>query len=110
MPYYFHFLNTLKIDTTVKVHGQDGIQFYWCHVAANGGTGVPYEPAHQDWRYNITFYEKKSSEPVLGGLVYLTVNATSLLCELVSLGDGQLGDGPSGFGNHAIRLSNYPEP
>jgi hypothetical protein len=109
MPYYFHFLNTLKTDTILKVNVYKGVQYYWCPVAANGGTGVPYAPAHQDWRYNITFYET-GSERVLGGLVYLTVNDTSLLCELVSLGDGQLGNGPSGFGNHAIRLSNYKEP
>lgn len=109
MPYYFHFLNTLKIDTIVKVYVQNGGQYYWCPVAANGGTGVPYEPAHQDWRYRVTFYEK-GSERTLGGLVYLTVNDTSLLCTLVSLGDGQLGDGPSGFGNYVVRLSNYREP
>ena len=109
MPYYFHFLNTLKTDTILRVNVYKGAEFYCCPVAANGGMGVPYAPAHQDWRYNITFYET-GSERVLGGLVYLTVNDTSLLCELVSLGDGQLGNGPSGFGNHAIRLSNYKEP
>lgn len=107
MAHYFHFLNRLNIKTIVKVHGQNGVQFYWCPVAAGGGTGVPYEPGHQDWRYNITFYSyNNASEHVLAGLVNLTVHHTSLLCELVSLGDGELGDGPSGFGNHVIRLSN----
>ena len=98
-PRYFHFSNTLNQETIVKVHVINGGQFYWCAVGPNGGTGVPYEPGHPDWRFNVTFYTK-GREDILGGAANLTVHEGSLLCELVSIGNG----------NHTVNVKLYTEP
>lgn len=98
-PRYFHFLNHLSEETIVKIHTKEGVQAHWCAVGPNGGTGIPYEPLHSDWRFNVTFYTK-GKEDLLGGAVNLTVHEGSLLCELASIGNG----------NHAVKVNLYTEP